>query len=177
MAVAAGMPSGSQAELDGGVCLEIVPVFLVSRTIWCLRPVGEGSWRTPYAGGDEVHDVVSRRLTAVGVEPVAVHSTSWRQEARAVVLTHLAVVAPPDGEVDGFERRPVRGRELAYGSALAPPERIEPEHVVAHALRHLAWLLDQDGAMRRALGPRWQGALRRHRPEPFRLVGSAPAAR
>ncbi|SRR6266700_1738790 len=177
MAVAAGVPSRSQAELDGVVWLEILPVFRVATAIWCLRPQAGGSWRLPYAGGEEVHGVVSRRLVELGIEPVAVHSTSWRQDQGSVVLTHLAVVPQPAGDVEGFERWPVRGRELAQGTALAPPSRIDAEHVVAHALRHLAWLIVQDAAIRRALGPGWQGALRRHRPEPFRLVEVETAAR
>jgi hypothetical protein len=175
MAVAAGAAAGSPAPAEGAVWVEIIPVFRVSTTIWCLRPEGGASWRLPYGGGDEVHRLVRRHLAALGVEPAAVHSTSWRQEAGTVVLTHLAVVARPAGDVAGFERRPVRGRELAFGTALAPPARIDPEHVVAHALRHLAWLVDHDGAVREALGPGWRGALRPHQPEPFRLVEGEPA--
>jgi hypothetical protein len=174
-AVAAGVAVGPPAE--GTIRLEIIPVFRVSTTIWCLRPAGSASWRLPYGGGEEVHQVVWRHLAALGVEPAAVHSTSWRQEAGTVVLTHLAVVAPPAADAAGFERWPVRGRELAYGTALAPPARIDPEHVVAHALRHLAWLVDHDHAVRAALGPGWRGALRSHRPEPFRLVEAEPAGR
>jgi hypothetical protein len=173
MAVAAGVASPLPVAA-GGVWLEILPVFLDARGIGALRPDGGGSWRLAY-GGDDVHRVIARELAAAGLEPRAVHSTSWRQERGAVVLTHVAAVGRPAGDVPGFRHWPVRQRAMAHGTALTPPARIDLEHVVAHALRHLAWLAVADGAVRRALGPEWRSALRRHRAEPFRLFQAQPA--
>jgi len=148
--------------------LEILPVFVDAGTVWRLRPRGASSWCLPYRGG-AVREAALRCLASVGVEVAALHSTSWRQEGDLVLLTHLAVLPSPAGDLEGFERRRVRPGGLARGTAVSPPARIEVEHVVEHALRHLAWLIGEDPAIRLALEPGWRGPLRPYRPEPFRV--------
>ena len=176
MAVAAGAVPSSRSVAGGAVWLEILPVFLSADGILALRPAGGGaSWRAPYDGGGDLRQVVARRLASAGLEPVAIHSTSWRQERGAVVLTHLAVLRPPAGEVEGLDPWRVGPRDLARGTALEPPAQIDLEHVVAHALRHLSWLAAEDRAVRNALDGAWRAALRAHRAEPFRLLEGAAA--
>jgi len=46
--------------------------------------------------------------------------------------------------------------------------------VVEHGLRHLAWLVAEDGAIHEALAP-WTVALGPYAPEPFRAFGHDPA--
>ena len=167
MAVAAGAASHPHSTVEGAVWLEILPFFLDAGGIRTLRATGGRSWRVPHAG-DDVRQAVAQRLAAAGLDPVAVHSTSWRQERGAVLLTHLAVLRRPAADAEGLESWPVRDGELAYGSALLPPARIEVDHVVAHALRHLAWLALQDEAVRGSLSDGWREALRRFQAEPFR---------
>lgn len=112
--------------------------------------------------------IVRRRLASAGVRAAVVHSTSWREEGRAILLTHLAVIGRlADETARGFERRPVRPRELPRGTATAPPRRIVVEDVVEHALRHLAWLSADDLSIRAALDARWRESLRSYQPEPF----------
>jgi len=83
-----------------------------------------------------------------------VHSTSWRHDAesRALILTHVAVIAvtsPPRGFVEQrVERAP-----LARGGATTPPARMRTEAVLSHAMEHLASLLRVDPAIRSALPP------------------------
>lgn len=50
------------------------------------------------------------------------------------------------------------------------PDTIGVEHVIEHALRHLAWLLADDPAIREALPPAWTIALASYHPEPFRAL-------
>jgi hypothetical protein len=147
--------------------LEILPVFLDEQGICRLRPWDRESWRVPYAGSQEAAHVVSDRLAAADLTPALIHSTSWRQERGAVLLTHLAVLRPPRAAARCFERRRVSRRELARGTAFSAPCLIEVEHVVEHALRHLAWLNAEDEATRAALGPEWRKTLRHYHPEPF----------
>jgi hypothetical protein len=156
--------------------LEILPVLFDAGALWCLRPTGSESWRVPYEGGP-VAGVVAERLAGAGLPADVVHSTSWRQERHAVLLTHLAVLPAGVGATPGFERCPVRRRELARGTATWAPLAIEVEQVVEHALRHLAWLHLEDPAIRAALEPGWRAALRGYRPEPFRVFeqGGPPA--
>jgi hypothetical protein len=149
--------------------LEILPVLLDEQGVFRLRPWDRESWRIPYAGSQAVAHVVADRLAAAGLTPALIHSTSWRQERGAVLLTHLAVLRPPGAAPRCFERHRVRQRDLGRGTAFCPPRRIEVEHVVEHAMRHLAWLNAEDEAAHTALGPEWQPPLSRYRPEPFRM--------
>jgi hypothetical protein len=149
--------------------LEILPLVNESDGVWCLRPPGCDSWRTPHAGG-AVSAEVSAHLDAAGLHARVIHSTSWRQERGAVLLTHLAVLAPTRCPGAAFERWRVRRRELARGRATLPAAPVEVEHVVEHALRHLAWLRADDPAVRAALDAAWARRLRGYRREPFRVI-------
>lgn len=164
------------APAETGTLLEILPVFHDALGPCCLRPCGEPSWRLPLEAEEDIQAAVVRHLGAAGIEAVVVHSTSWRQEVgRAVLLTHLAVVRPPGG-CAGFERWRPRRRRLARGSAVGPPIAIDVEQVVEHALRHLAWLVTDDRAIRTALDPAWRERLTAYRPEPFSArLATAPA--
>ena len=98
------------------------------------------------------------------------HSTSWRHDRGRLVLTYLAALEDPGDPPEGFEAAPVRRADLARGSATGPPPAIGVEAVVEHALRHLAWLLGDDPAIRRTLGPEWSRLLATYQPEPFRAI-------
>lgn len=99
-------------------------------------------------------------------EPLLVHSTSWRRDRAAVILTFVCVVPPT--AVDGFASTPVRRAELARGGTTSAAERIGWEQVTEHALRHLAWLVDDDAVVADALGGTWRTPLSTYTPEPFR---------
>jgi hypothetical protein len=153
--------------------LEILPVLHDGGAIRCLRPRRQASWRVPHDGGPVARSV-SRELAGAGLRAVVVHSTSWRQECEAVLLTHLAVLL--SGTVPGpeFELRRVRRRELARGGATRPPDAVDVDQVLEHALRHLAWLQLDDRAVRAALEPAWTDRLHGYRPEPFRVFENPP---
>lgn len=80
-------------------------------------------------------------------DPAALcHSTSWRvQDDRRLVLTYAALPVAWTGEAT-----PCRPSLIvaAADAVLPQPELLEPEHVVTHALRHLALLSREDPTVR-----------------------------
>lgn len=155
-------------EIEAGTWLEILPVLVDDAGLWYLRPRNHESWRVPCGGGRAVQQDVRRVVASAGVRVAVIHSTSWREERGAILLTHVAVIgADADGALGDFERRPVQRRDLARGTATSPPRLIEVQDVVEHALRHIAWLSVEDLAIRTALDARWRESLRSYEPAPF----------
>lgn len=77
------------------------------------------------------------------------HSTSWRFEAGAVVLTYAAVL---DGVADPDSVPLVSRTVTSSGDPAAPSPAVVPVDAVAvHALRHLAWLRERDEVAATAL--------------------------
>lgn len=109
-------------------------------------------------------------VAALGFSPSMVHSTSWRVVDRAIVLSFLVVIDPPELLPDSCEVELVNRAELARGHAVGPPPSVHVSQVVEHGLRHLAWLVREDGAIRGAL-PAWSSVLADYDPEPFRAFG------
>jgi len=112
-------------------------------------------------------DPLSRSLTSGdAAATAAVHSTSWRWERDGrIVLTYVAWMK--EGRL-GADARP-----LPALSAPGPTDPLHPRPAeireldpLAHALRHLAFLVEQDrnGALRQALGARAVAALRSFEP-------------
>ncbi|MEV0629151.1 hypothetical protein [Nonomuraea wenchangensis] len=105
---------------------------------------------SPRAG--ETPDEAARRLSGVrGDDPgVVLHSTSWRYEPDGRVVLTYAVCPDPAPWLPA-ERVPVL--EIARGAAPATPspERLALANVVAHAIRHLAFLADEDPVVARTL--------------------------
>ncbi|MET7402623.1 hypothetical protein ABZS66_55000 [Dactylosporangium sp. NPDC005572] len=77
------------------------------------------------------------------------HSTSWRFDEGAVVLTYVAVL---DG-VPGADSVLLVSRDVARSGdpAVPSPPEITLYAVAAHALRHLAWLRERDEVVATAL--------------------------
>jgi hypothetical protein len=153
-----------------GTVIEILPVFLKDGEIWWLRPSAGSSLQVDGDGSAHPGEAVVTTLAGFGIRPVAVHSTSWRFERGRLVVTYLAVLGVSDPSVEGFVAAEVRRRELARGSAFEPPPAIEIDHVIEHALRHLAWLGKDDPAIRGLLHGGWFRALEVYEPEPFRSL-------
>lgn len=90
------------------------------------RPLGRG----------EAPDAVARKLAGdAGEVPGAVlHSTSWRSEPDAIVLTYALFPSPnaTDDEVVG--RHVVTGPDATHPA----PRTVTQAHLAAHAVRHLA---------------------------------------
>jgi hypothetical protein len=108
------------------------------------------------------------RPGAIG-EPILVHSTSWRRDRDAVILTFLVAIDPR--LVGTMDSALVRRSDLARSAATSVPTEIAHEQVLEHALRHLAWLAQDDPVVAGELPPSWVGALAGYMPEPFRALG------
>jgi hypothetical protein len=151
--------------------LEAIVVYLGEDGIHDLRPKGGAALRMDRE--DDLHpgEVVVEAVSAYGLSPFLVHSTSWRMELGSLVLTFVVAVEPP-AKVDArLEDDLVERYDLARGHVLGPPPDVHVDQVAEHGLRHLAWLMSDDPAIRDAL-PDWLGVLSDYRPEPFRAFGS-----
>ena len=61
--------------------------------------------------------------------------------------------------------------ELARNTSADAATEIATAQVVEHALRHVAWLAQDDEAVQAALSPAWLAVLANYVPEPFRHLG------
>ena len=135
-----------------------------------MRPELRLGWR-PDLGPGEVVLAAARRY---GLVPLLVHSTSWRHEEGRLILTYVVAVRRPTPALDEhLADEPVVRADLARGDAMGPPPEIGVAQVLEHARRHLAWLVKDDVAVRKAL-PDWVAFLNGYEPEPFRAFGPPP---
>jgi hypothetical protein len=150
--------------------LEVLPVGLANGVLFWMKPLHADSLRVGLPPSAAPADVVLDVLKWYPLEPVVVHSTSWRHEEGRVILTYVAVVAPPASlPPDSLVALPVQRAELARGAAMAAPTSIAVEAVIEHAMRHLSWLVRDDPAVMQALAG-WNDVLARFQPEPFRAL-------
>ncbi len=159
-----------------GPAIEILPVYIRDGSIRWLRPAGSESLQVEAGSGGHPGDTVVGALARYGIRPEAVHSTSWRTGQGRLVVTYLAVLDSIDVPPATLRSVEVRRSELARGSATGPPPSIEIDHVIEHALRHFAWLLQDDPVIRDLFAERWGPALESYTPEPFRSVQDLSAS-
>lgn len=150
--------------------IEILPVAATGGSIVSYGPDCADSFIIGWPAGAKPEEVAASTLAAIGLRPIVLHSTSWRHSGQEVVLTYLAVIAPGSPAPDSWEVTPVGHTELARGDATSPPPVIGVSQVLEHALRHLAWLVNEDDLIARAL-PGWKQLLKDYVPEPFRALG------
>jgi hypothetical protein len=155
--------------------VEILPVVLSAGAVRSLRPADAASWQVAFPAGADPGPVVTAALASRGLRPAVVHSTSWRHDAGSLVLTYIAVLAiePPAGS--GLVARALPPGAPARGGATTPPESLHVDHVLHHALRHLAWLQREDPAIAAELDDAWAAALAGHAPAPFHALLAATA--
>ena len=144
---------------------EVFVVFLEGTTIRWSGPAGPAAWRIEVAGGSDPMDVVREVVSRVLGPPTVLHSTSWRTDSGGIVLTFLAIVEPD--QLGDRPSAPVSRVQLARGDAVEAPTDITEAQVIEHALRHLAWLVDDDPAICGRLSPAWRDALDAYPAEPF----------
>lgn len=150
--------------------IEILPVSLRNGRLWSLRPEHADSFVVGWPAGARPEEVASQAMVQLGMEPAVLHSTSWRHADKEVVLTYIAVVPASSVPPPSWQIVEVAPSELARGDATAPPMSIGIMQVQEHALRHLAWLRQDDPAIARLLND-WANALCDYIPEPFRAFG------
>ena len=114
-------------------------------------------------------EIVKRFSTNLMGPPLLVHSTSWRRGKGGGLLSFLVVLA--EGQATELAGVPITREDLARNSATEAAKSISANQVVEHALRHMAWLAQDDAAVKAALSPAWLAVLAAYVPEPFRHIG------
>jgi len=156
-------------DIDGPVQAELYVVWLHHDRLELTGPCGSDPWLIELQATEHPVEVVSRIVRDVIGDPMLVHSTSWRRESDAVILSFVVVI---DASLVGsMQTAPILRAELARSEATAAPRAIANNQVVEHGLRHLAWLVKDDPVVAAELPPAWTRALADYVPEPFRALG------
>ena len=151
---------------EGPVQAEVFVVRMRGGRLELTGPCGPDPWYIESHEDDDPMEVVKRLSTNLMGPPLLVHSTSWRRGPGGVLLSFLVVVG--EDQATDLASVPVGRTELARNSPTEPAPRIAAAQVVEHALRHVAWLAQDDEAVKAALSPAWLNALAGYVPEPFR---------
>ncbi len=156
-------------DVKGPVQAEVFVVWLAGDHLELTGPCGPAPWLLELGPEDHPVEVVTRIVRDVVGEPLLVHSTSWRRERDAVILSFVVVI---DGRLVGsMSSMPIARSELARGEATAAPREIATSQVVEHGLRHMAWLATDDPVVAAELPAGWRALLTEYIPEPFRNLG------
>ena len=158
-------PSGSWST-EGPVQAEVFVLRLHAGALEMVGPCGPQPWYIEVATEQDPVEVVSRLTQTNLAPPDMVHSTSWRTARGGVVLSFVAVM--PDEFDPAQPGVPVARAELARSAATEAPGTIQAAQVIEHALRHLAWLAEDDPVAAGTLSDGWKTLLAGYRPEPFR---------
>jgi hypothetical protein len=156
-------------DVDSPVQAEVFVVWLDDDRIQLTGPDGPQPWHLQLGATEHPVEVVDRIVRDVVGPPTLVHSTSWRRDRDAVILSFVVVI-PPE-QVGSMASVPIGRAELARSEATAAPRAIATAAVVEHGLRHLAWLVQDDPVVAAELPPAWRPILADYVPEPFRALG------
>jgi hypothetical protein len=154
-------------DVEGPVQAEIFVVWLNQDHLELTGPCGAAPWYMEVGATEHPLEVVNQLVQNALGSPRLVHSTSWRRDRDAVILSFVVVVDSA-GEMDSV---PIRRTELARSAATAAPAEIASTQVMEHGLRHLAWLAHDDPVVRQELSAAWKAVLASYVPEPFRNLG------
>jgi hypothetical protein len=156
-------------DVESPVQAEVFVVWLRDDHLELTGPCGAAPWILELGATDHPVTVVDRIVRDVVGEPLLVHSTSWRRDRDAVILSFVVVI--DKALVGEMESRPIGRAELARSEATAAPRDIALAQVVEHGLRHMAWLAVDDAVVAGELSPHWKEILAGYTPEPFRNLG------
>jgi len=154
---------------EGPVQAEVFVVRLRRDRLELTGPCGPDAWYIESHPEDDPMEVVKRLSTNLMGPPLLVHSTSWRRGAGGVILSFLVVVG--EDQASELASVPIGRADLARNTATDSATGIATSQVVEHALRHVAWLAQDDTAVQAALSPAWLALLAGYVPEPFRHLG------
>ena len=156
-------------DVDSPVQAEVFVVWLDGDQLQLTGPDGPQPWILQLGSVEHPVEVVDRIVRDVVGPPRLVHSTSWRRDRDAVILSFVVVI---DAELArGFDSAPIGRTDLARSEATAAPRDIAYEQVMEHGLRHLAWLVADDPVVAGELSGEWRRVLEAYVPEPFRALG------
>jgi hypothetical protein len=158
-------------DVEGPVQAEIFVVWLNEHdlVLELTGPCGAAPWYVELEATDHPVTVVERIVRGALGSPKLIHSTSWRRDRDAVILSFVVVIDAAD--VGAMDSVAIGRAALARGEATAAPRAIASEQVVEHGLRHLAWLAKDDPVVSHELSPAWKQVLASYVPEPFRNLG------
>jgi hypothetical protein len=157
-----------ELDVEGPVQAEVFVVWLNGDRPELTGPDGAAPWIIELGSDEHPMETVARIVRDVIGPASLVHSTSWRRDREAVILTFLAVIGP---DLRGtMASVPIGRAELARSEATAAPAAIGYAQVLEHGLRHLAWLAREDPVVAAELPPAWHAALAGYVPEPFRSL-------
>jgi hypothetical protein len=156
-------------DVEGPVQAEIFVVWLADDRLELTGPCGPAPWLLELGPTDHPVEVVTRIVRDVIGDPLLVHSTSWRRDREAIILSFVVVI--DRALVGSMASLPIRRSELARGEATAAPREIATTQVVEHGLRHMAWLATDDPIVAAELPVGWRDILADYVPEPFRNLG------
>ncbi|MEO8437250.1 MAG: hypothetical protein ABI562_02245 [Chloroflexota bacterium] len=161
------LPDG--IDVEGPVQAEVFVVWLHDSRIELTGPDGSAPWLLEIGDGEHPVEVVERIVRETIGAARLIHSTSWRRESGAIILSFVVVVDA--ASVGARDSVPISRTELARSEATAAPKAIAGTQVLEHGLRHLAWLAQDDPVVVAELSPAWRSALAEYVPEPFRALG------
>jgi hypothetical protein len=148
---------------------EIFTVWRSDDHLELTGPCGAAPWLVELGATEHPVEVVDRIVRDVVGDPLLVHSTSWRRDRDAVILSFVVVIDA--GLVGEMASMPIDRAELARSEATAAPADIATAAVVEHGLRHMAWLAKDDPVVATTLDDAWKALLATYVPEPFRALG------
>ena len=136
-----------------GITVEVWPLAADEAGIWLISGGDALRWGPVMADGD-VHYETETLLRGFGLDLAdvgVIHSTSWRPDGPAVVLTYMAVVKAagyvletwPDAAPVTASLPAAVGKAPPHGAAEVPVPRVVD--VLLHGLRHLKFLAGPDG--------------------------------
>jgi hypothetical protein len=156
-------------DIDGPVQAELFVLWLDGDRPALTGPCGPAPWLIELGVTEHPVEVVDRVVRDVVGPPILVHSTSWRRDRDAVILSFVIVI---DRTLVGeMASAPIERAPLARSEATAAPREIATGAVLEHGLRHLAWLATDDPVVAAELPPAWHPVLAGYVPEPFRSLG------
>ena len=153
-------------DVESLVRAEIFLVWLNGDQLELTGPDGPIPWVIQLDDVEHPVQAVERIVRGLVGAPLLVHSTSWRRDGAAVILSFVAVIGSE--QRGGMASAPVPHAELARSEATSAPATIAHAQVLEHGLRHLAWLAQDDQVVAERLSPGWHRALADYVPEPFR---------
>jgi hypothetical protein len=156
-------------DVEGPVQAEVFVVWLDRDHLELTGPDGPAPWLIELGTTDHPVEVVDRLVRDVIGPPRLVHSTSWRRDRDAVILSFVVVI--DESLARGLVSAPIGRTDLARSEATAAPRDIAYQQVVEHGIRHLAWLVADDPVVAGELSGEWQTVLAAYVPEPFRALG------
>lgn len=159
---------GPPWDVAGPVRGEVFLVWLNGEHLELTGPEGAVPWMIQLDDVEHPVEAVDRIVRGLVGPPLLVHSTSWRREGPAVVLSFVVVIGPE--QASGMASEPIRRTDLARSEATKAPSAIGHEQVLEHGIRHLAWLAEDDAVVESRLSPAWRRALGDYVPEPFRSL-------